>query len=135
MFGALKIYGLIIVFGVLAGGAYAAKSYYESTQATIAQLRENNAKLEVANETNQNTIKRMEQDTVLLQESIASLNTDLQAAEAYKDELIQKLQKHDLSMLSLKKPGLIESRINNGTKGVFDALEALSNPTAPSPSN
>jgi predicted nuclease with TOPRIM domain len=135
MFGALKIYGLIIVFGVLAGGAYAAKSYYESTQATIAQLRENNAKLEVANETNQNTIKRMEQDTVLLQESIASLNTDLQAAEAYKDELIQKLQKHDLSMLSLRKPGLIESRINNGTKGVFDALEALSNPTAPSPSN
>jgi len=135
MFGALKIYGLIIVFAVLAGGAYAAKSYYESTQATIAQLRENNAKLEVANETNQNTIKRMEQDTVLLQESIASLNTDLQAAEAYKDELIQKLQKHDLSMLSLKKPGLIENRINNGTKGVFDALEALSNPTAPSPSN
>jgi len=135
MFGALKIYGLIIIVGVLAGGAYAAKSYYESTQATIAQLRENNAKLEVANETNQNTIKRMEQDTVLLQESIASLNTDLQAAEAYKDELIQKLQKHDLSMLSLKKPGLIENRINNGTKGVFDALEALSNPTAPSPSN
>lgn len=135
MFGALKIYGIIIVVGVLAGVAYGAKSYYESTQATIAQLRENNAKLEVANQTNQATIKRMEQDTVLLQESITSLNQDLQEATAYKDELIQKLQKHDLSMLSLKKPGLIESRINNGTKGVFDALEALSNPTAPSTSD
>jgi len=52
----------------------------------------------------------------------------LQEATAYKDELISKLQRHDLSRLSLRKPGLIEKRINDGTSQVFDDLEKLSRP-------
>ena len=48
-----RVYILIVVLGLLGGAAYAAKYYYDTTQATIAQLRENNAKLEVANEENQ----------------------------------------------------------------------------------
>jgi predicted nuclease with TOPRIM domain len=125
---AFRIYAIIFVLTMLLGVAYGAKYYYDTTQNTIAQLRDNNAKLSIAVETNQATIKRMEQDAVALQENLAELSTELQAAEAYKDELIQKLQKHDLSMLSLKKPGLIENRINNGTKEIFDELESLSNP-------
>lgn len=132
---ALRLYVAIFIFTAVTGLVYGAKSYYDSTQATIAQLRENNVKLELANETSQNTINRMVTDQAAMQDNIMALEEDLKAAEAYKDELIGKLQKHDLSMLSLRKPGLIEKRINDGTKGVFDALEELSQPNRSSDSN
>lgn len=132
----IKLYAMIIVLGILGSAAWGAKYYYDSTQATIATLRENNAKLEVANQTNQATINRMQEDTVALQANLSELSAELNEAEQYKDELIAKLQKHDLSMLSLKKPGLIETRINNGTKAIFDELENLSKgDTSSLPSN
>ena len=46
----IRLYAMIFVIALLGGAAYAAKYYYDTTQLTIAQLRENNAKLEVANE-------------------------------------------------------------------------------------
>jgi hypothetical protein len=122
---------MIVVVGLVGGAIYGAKYYYDSTQARIAQLQENNAKLTIANETNQATINRMAQDAVQLEAQNQQLTKDLQQASAYKDELIAKLQKHDLSRLSLKKPGLIEKRINDGTKKVFDALESLSGGSNP----
>jgi hypothetical protein len=127
----IRIYIMIVVVGLVGGAIYGAKYYYDSTQARIAQLQENNAKLTVANETNQATINRMAQDAVQLEAQNQQLSKDLQEASKYKDELIAKLQKHDLSRLSIQKPGLIENRINNGTKKVFDALESLSGSTNP----
>jgi hypothetical protein len=124
----VKLYGIIIVVGLLGGAIYGAKYYYETTQNTIAQLRENNTKLVVANETNTATINRMEQDSQKLQQTIGELSNDLQQAEVYKDSLIQKLQQHDLSRLSALKPGLIEKRINDGTAKIFEELENLSRP-------
>ncbi len=44
----------------------------------------------------------------------------------YRDTLIDKVRKHDLAKLSLQKPGLVETRINNGTKRLFRELEELS---------
>ena len=132
---ALRLYiffFLICIVGTGLGGAYL---YYKDSQATIATLRENNAKLEVANETNQATINQLAKDAEETQVRIDALNVTLQSAEVYKDELIAKLQKHDLSRLSLQKPGLIESRINNGTKAIFDELEALSTPSRNRPSD
>lgn len=116
---------LLAILGTAAGGAYV---YYKDTQARIATLVENNAKLEIVAKTNQETIQRMQEDTIKLQQSIGELNVQLQSAEKYKDELIQKLQKHDLSRLSLQKPGLIEKRINDGTQRIFDELENLTKP-------
>ena len=62
---------------------------------------------------------------MLLNELSNELQVELAAATKYKDELIEKLQKHDLTRLSLKKPGLIEKRINNGTKQLFESFESL----------
>lgn len=132
---ALRLYiffFLICIVGTGLGGAYL---YYKDSQATIATLRENNAKLEVANETNQATINQLAKNAEETQIRIDELNVTLQSAEVYKDELIAKLQKHDLSRLSLQRPGLIESRINNGTKAIFDELEALSTPNRNRPSD
>ena len=73
----IRLYAMIFVIALLGGAAYAAKYYYDTTQATIAQLRENNAKLEVANEENQQTIKKMGEDAIRLNALTDQLNACL----------------------------------------------------------
>ena len=96
----IRLYAMIFVIALLGGAAYAAKYYYDTTQATIAQLRENNAKLEVANEENQATIKQMEKNAERLNELTDQLGKDLRKAEAYGDELRNTLNKHNLTHLA-----------------------------------
>ena len=121
----LKIYMLIIVVGLLGGVVYGAYAYYQDTQQRIATLQQNNAKLETVAKTNELTITSMQKN----QEKFATLNKDLQMklneAEEYWDDLRKKLHKHDLTRLSIKKPGLIEKRINDGTKKLFKSIESL----------
>ena len=45
----IRIYGIFIILAILAGVGYSAYYYYNDTQARIATLRENNAKLETVN--------------------------------------------------------------------------------------
>ena len=127
----LRVYIIVIILSVLGGCAYAAKYYYDTTQATIAQLRENNAKLEVANEENQQTIKKMGEDAKRLNALTDQLSADLRKAEEYGDELRNTLNKHDLTHLANKKPGLIEKRMQNATDKLWDDLESITgnNPT------
>ena len=121
----LKIYMLIIVVGLLGGVVYGAYAYYQDTQQRIATLQQNNAKLETVAKTNELTITSMQKN----QEKFATLNKDLQMklneAESYGDELRKKLHKHNLTRLSIKKPGLIEKRINDGTQKLFDSIESI----------
>ena len=121
----LRVYIIVIILSVLGGCAYAAKYYYDTTQATIAQLRENNAKLEVANEENQQTIKKMGEDAKRLNALTDQLSADLRKAEEYGDELRNTLNKHDLTHLANKKPGMIEKRMQNATDKLWDDLESI----------
>jgi len=120
-----KIYGLILIIGIVGAIGFGAKYYYDTTQNKIAVLQDSNAKLEIVAETNQNTINKLQEDNAKMNELSNELQVELAAATKYKDELIEKLQKHDLTRLSLKKPGLIEKRINNGTKQLFESFESL----------
>ena len=120
-----RVYILIVVLGLLGGAVYAAKYYYDTTQATIAQLRENNAKLEVANEENQLTISKMEENSVRLNALTDQLNQDLRKSEEYGNELRNTLNKHNLTHLANKKPGLIEKRMQNATDKLWDDLESV----------
>jgi hypothetical protein len=121
----LKIYMLIFVLGIIGGVGYGAYAYYQDTQQRIATLQTNNAKLETVSKTNELTITSMQKN----QEKFATLNKDLQMklneAEEYGDDLRKKLHKHNLTRLSIKKPGLIEKRINDGTKKLFKSIESL----------
>jgi len=119
-----KVYMFLALFGVLGGVFYGGYSYYKDTQARISQLTANNATLKAANETNQATITELQATAVLQAELTQDLQKNLQKAEQYQDKLIGKLRKHDLTKLSLKKPGLIETRINDGTKKLFDSIES-----------
>ena len=122
----LKIYILILVLGLLGGVGYGAYYYYTDTQARIAILTENSAKLEQAANTQKQTIDTLVSDAKKYGELNRELNTKLEAANDYKNTLIDKLRKHDLAKLSLKKPGLVERKINAGTKKLFESFEEIS---------
>jgi hypothetical protein len=126
----LKVYLLIVVLGLLGGAAYGAWYYYKDTQDRIQVLTENTAKLELAKQLQDDTINTMIEDREVFAKLNKELQINLDAANDYKDNLINKLRKHDLSKLSLKKPGLVEKKINNGTKNLFRSLEVISGAVA-----
>jgi len=111
---------VLLLFGSLIGGGY---FYYQDSQATIARLRDNNAKLSLVAETNQATIKQLQQDAVDAEERMQELSVRAREAEEYQDKLISKLRKHDLTALTLKKPGMIEKRVNNAVVKLGQDLE------------
>ena len=121
----LKVYILIVVLGLVGGVVYGGFYYYKDTQARIAILTENSAKLEQATNTQKQTIDTLVEDAEKYRELNKDLNIKLEAANEYKNKLIGKLRKHDLAKLSMQKPGLVEKKINNGTKKLFESLEKL----------
>ena len=131
----LKVYMLLLVLGLIGGVGYGAYYYYKDTQARIATLTENSAKLEQATNTQKQTIDTLVADAAKFRELNKELNIKLDAANDYKNTLIDKLRKHNLAKLSLKKPGLVEKKLNYGTKKLFESLEKLSgaDPTSVTP--
>ena len=121
----IRVYIMIIVVGLVGGVVYGGYAYYQDTQQRLKTLQQNNAKLETVAKTNELTINSLQES----QEKFATLNNELQVklneAEQYGDDLRKKLHKHNLTRLSIKKPGLIEKRINDGTKKLFENIESL----------
>ena len=121
----LKIYILIVVIGLVGGVVYGGWYYYKDTQARIQVLTENSAKLEIAATTQKNTIDTLMADAKKYAELNRKLDIELNKAHDYKNNLIAKLRKHDLVRLSQQKPGLVEKKINNGTKKLFESFESI----------
>jgi len=111
----LRIYVIIFIVAILGGVGYGAKYYYDTTQNTIATLRDNNAKLEVAVQTSEESLKTLQGDVTRLNGLNKSLQEDLQKAEQYGDELRQKLSKLDLVVEALKSSKSLEGKMNGAT--------------------
>ncbi len=124
---------LIVVVGLVGGVVYGGYYYYKDTQSRIQTLTENNSKLEIATQQQEKTINTLVEDRKKFEELNNELQIKLDNANQYKDKLIDKLRKHDLAKLSMKKPGLVEKRINNGTKKLFRSLENLTGAPLPTP--
>ena len=117
---------VLLLSGVLAGGGY---FYYTDTQNTIAQLRTNNAQLKIVAEDNERTINAMKEDAETNAQLTAELTLELQESEQRRNALINTFSRHDLTNLALKKPGLIQKRLNNGTEKAFDDIESITGNT------
>lgn len=115
----IKLYGAIALIAILGGVGYGAKYYYDTTQNTIAQLRDNNAKLEVAVDTAQNSVETLQGDMAKLATLNKGLQQDLQRAEAYGDELRQKLSKLDLVVEALRDSKSLEGKMNGTTANLW----------------
>lgn len=118
-----KTYIIIAVVGSMV--ATVGLLYYRDTQKRISTLQQNNAKLEVAVQSKETALNEMtanfEKQTRLNKE----LSGKLEDAEKDQDDLRSKLQKHDLTRLSIGKPGMMEKRINDDTKKLFSDFESI----------
>ena len=121
----LKIYMLIVVLGLVGGVVYGGWYYYKDTQARIQILTENGAKLEQAAQTQKQTIDTLVADAKKFQKLNSELQTNLLKANDYKNTLLGKLRKHNLTRLSAQKPNLIEKKINNASKRLLESFESL----------
>ena len=72
----LKIYGLLIVLGLLAGVGYGAYFYYNDTQQRIATLRTNNVQLESSNKSLEVKITAMQKNMKKQNELTNTLKKD-----------------------------------------------------------
>lgn len=121
----IKIYIFIFVIGLVGSVGYGGYYYYKDTQDRIKILTENTVKLEQAKAEQDSTIKTLVQDADKYRNLNKDLGNKLQNAETYKNKLIGKLRKHNLSRLSQQKPKLVEQKINRGTKKLFDSFKRI----------
>lgn len=115
----IKFYALIVIVGILSAVGYGAKYYYDTTQNTITVLRNNNAKLEVAVDTAQESIETLQGNVTKLANLNKGLQEDLQKAEAYGDELRAKLSNLDLVVEAFKNSKVLEGKMNGATANLW----------------
>ena len=120
----LKVYILIVVLGLVGGVVYGGYYYYKDTQARIATLTENSAKLEVAAKTQKNTIDTLLADAKKYEKMNKELNVKLSEANKYKRSLLSKLRKINLQKLSAEEPAVWEKKINNASKRLLESFES-----------
>ena len=111
----LKIYALIFVMAILGGIGYGTKYYYDTTQNKIAILTKNNAQLEVAVQTANESLETAIANQKKLAELSNKLQIDLQRAEQYGDSLRNKLAELDLVRDALLDAKNLEGRMNGAT--------------------
>ena len=124
----IKVYLFLIIMGVLGAVGYGGYLYYKDTQQRIAILTENNAKLEIAIQISEESIATLQNDIAKNAELNRELQKELQIAEGYGDQLRATLQKHNLTHLANKKPGLTEERMQNATNRLWDDLADITDP-------
>ena len=105
--------GIILILGI---GSYFL--YQENIT-----LKENNFKLETAVETQKETMAVMKEQYEIQGQALQNMSRVNAEIEAEKAEYLAKFARHNLDMLALKKPGLIENRFNNASEAVMEGLE------------
>jgi len=86
-------------------------------------LKENQVKLEYAIEEQKAAFETMKESYEKQGQALNNLQRANAEIEAEKDRYMSIFQRHNLDKLALMKPGLVENRLNNGTKAVFEEIE------------
>ena len=120
----LKVYGLLIILGLLAGVGYGAYFYYNDTQQRIATLRTNNAQLESSNKSLEVKITAMEKNIKKQIELRNDLNKSLEEAKKANTVIKDLLAQTDLVKNSLQDPKASEARINEKVDSFFQSIES-----------
>ena len=120
----LKVYGLLIILGLLAGVGYGAYFYYNDTQQRIATLRTNNAQLESSNKSLEVKITAMEKNIKKQIELTNDLNKSLEEAKKANTVIKDLLAQTDLVKNSLQDPKASEERINEKVDSFFKSIES-----------
>ena len=118
--------GLLVTLGLL--------TFYLYNQNQT--LTENNIKLESAVEEQQQAMTALRESYEKQGKSLMQMSRRNSEIEQEKAEYLEIFSRHNLDLLALKKPGMIELRMNNASELVMEGMEDdtkklydLSNPT------
>jgi len=125
MFASIRIAMILVVLATAGGGFL----WIKKLQSDLETARANVARMEVAVQTSEASLKLVQEETVRLGELNGKLQNDLQKAEQYGDELRATLQRHNLTHLATQKPGLIEPRMQGATDELWKDLESITSNT------
>jgi len=105
--------GIIIVMTTI--------TYYLYTQNKV--LSANNIALKSAVATQEEAIASLQNDFALQTSSLLDLQSRNQEIQQEMTRYLDIFKRHNLTKLAAAKPGLIEPRVNKGTKDVFNSIE------------
>lgn len=121
----IRIWITLGIVGMLGLAGWFGWSYYKNTEAEKARLLMENTQLEISLESEKKTREKLQEfqnNQVIFMDELADALAD---AEDPLRELESLFARHNLTILSLEKPSLIERRMNAATKKAFDDLECL----------
>lgn len=119
----LKIVGILASVLAVAGAMF--YFYFTYSQDKIAGLNEKVATQEVKNKVLEEDNKKIKENVAKQANNLNNLSTEVNKIKKETSQLGQTLSRHDFDYLVKKKPGLMEKRINNGTKKVFKDIEEI----------
>ena len=105
--------GLILVLGL---GCWWLYSENET-------LKANNIKLEYAVEEQKQTINTIKEQYEKQGAALMNMTKENALIEKEKAEYLEIFSRHNLDVLALKKPGMIELRMNNASEAVMEGIE------------
>ena len=131
MLGMIKMLPIVLL---LAGAGYAYHTTVVSQKDTViarletnaVTLKENAVRLETAFEKEKSARERSEKNLQVQLQAVGALSEKNNAMQAEMDGYLSIFKRHDMTRLARAKPGLIEPRINKGTKEVFRSIETAS---------
>ena len=109
-----------ILLGVV-GALLLALSFLWIQNSRLSSL---NQAFELRDQEQKAAIESLQDDFKVQTEGLLAIQSRNQEIEAEMSRYLDIFKRHNLSKLAAAKPGLIETRVNNGTKDVFDSIEA-----------
>jgi hypothetical protein len=82
-----------------------------------------NQAFEIRNQEQKLAIESLQNDFTLQTDSLLEIQSRNQEIQQEMSRYLDIFKRHDLTRLAAAKPGLIQPRINKGTKDVFDSIE------------
>lgn len=108
-----------ILLGVI-GALLLALSFLWIQNSRLSSL---NQAFELRDQEQKAAIESLQNDFKVQTEGLLAIQSRNQQIEAEMSRYLDIFKRHNLSKLAAAKPGLIETRVNNGTKEVFESIE------------
>lgn len=114
---------LLIVIALMGAGGY---WYYNESQARIAALTENNAKLEIAVQTQTQALESIQADYARASEELTKVNDEFRVIRNQNNVLANKLAEHDIAVLGAARPDSVQRVINSASRKALRCFDILS---------
>ena len=120
-----------ILIGIIVAMGFACMVYYQFSVVPMKNKLEEQTKVLLAQDLRdaeqQAAIESITKNLETTSNSLRGLQVQNQQYEIEMAQYMDIFRRHNITKLASAKPGMMEKRINDGTKEVFDAIEADSN--------